>query len=318
MPVHDLYSKRRKKELGRLTDVYRYDMIPRALRVQVTQIWGDAIGTPSEAKWQRAFKANDDGVYFDIVKILRREYALLSLFGKSVSTSETEAREELVTWFLHQKNANKALDAIEISFRFIENGRLNRNTSKEGARRIARAAVEELNARFREHGVGYQYEDGLIIRVDSQQIHTEAVVPALGLLRRPGFANAEAEFLGAFEHYRQGKHQQALIDCCKCFESTMKVICARRGWAFDPNRTTATELVKICFDNGLIPAYWASHFAGLRSVLTSSITTPRNRQAGHGAGTATDPMPPAALVSYVLHMTASTVLFLAESDNQLP
>jgi hypothetical protein len=43
-------------------------------------------------------------------------------------------------------------------------------------------AIDELNARFREHGVGYQYESGNIIRVDSQIIHSEAVKPVLHLL----------------------------------------------------------------------------------------------------------------------------------------
>jgi hypothetical protein len=175
-----------------------------------------------------------------------------------------------------------------------------------------------VNIRFKENGVGYEYADGHIIRVDSQLIHNAAVVPALTVLRGSEFKNAQEEFLSAYDHYRQSKHEEALVDCCKSFESTMKVICNKRGWVFDPNRSTASELIRICLDNRLIPPYWENHFTGLRTMLTSGIPTARNRQGGHGAGTAVNSEPPSQLVSYVLHMTASTILFLAESEKALP
>ena len=97
----------------------------------------------------------------------------------------------------------------------------------------------------------------------------------------------------------------------------MKVICDKRRWPHSPN-ASAAELVKVCLDNKLVPEYWQSHFAGLRSVLESGIPTPRNRQAGHGAGTTANPSVPSPLVSYVLHMTAATVLFLSEMEKALP
>lgn len=147
-------------------------------------------------------------------------------------------------------------------------------------------------------------------------IHQEAVVPALAVLRGEEYSNAQDEFLRAFEHFRHGNKQEVLVNCYKCFESTMKVICEKRGWTYDPT-ATAAGLVKVIYDNGLIPPYWQSHFGGLRSVLESAISTPRNRQAGHGAGAGTPPELPDALVSYVLHMTAATVLFLSESEKRL-
>ena len=81
------------------------------------------------------------------------------------------------------------------------------------------SAVFELNARFREHRVGYQYESGDIIRVDSQLIHAEVVKPALALLAAPEYAGANAEFLKAFEHYRKGDTKGCLNECPKAFES---------------------------------------------------------------------------------------------------
>src|ERR1019366_1526163 len=99
-------------------------------------------------------------------------------------------------------------------------------TSFEWQSRVSQAAfdsaVTELNARFREHGIGYQYESGEIIRVDSQLIHSEVVKPALTLLTAPEYEGANAEFLKAFEHYRKGDTKECLNECLKAFESTMK------------------------------------------------------------------------------------------------
>lgn len=35
MAIHDLFSKRRKQELGERPDVYAYDFLPHELRVQI-------------------------------------------------------------------------------------------------------------------------------------------------------------------------------------------------------------------------------------------------------------------------------------------
>ena len=58
---------------------------------------------------------------------------------------------------------DKALDVIELSFGVIDTttrsfGYLHRQNADE----IATAAIEELNARFKEHGIGYSYSDGTI------------------------------------------------------------------------------------------------------------------------------------------------------------
>ena len=47
-----------------------------------------------------------------------------------------------------------------------------------------------MNGRFQVRGVGYQFADGEIIRVDSHLIHAEVVKPALSLLRGVEFAGA--------------------------------------------------------------------------------------------------------------------------------
>jgi hypothetical protein len=75
-------------------------------------------------------------------------------------------------------------------------------------------------------------------------------------------------------------------------------------------------LIQVCFDNGLIPAFWQSHFAALRSLLEGGVPTARNRLGGHGQGSAVVEVP-AHIVAYVLHMTAASIVFLVETERQI-
>ena len=138
------------------------------------------------------------------------------------------------------------------------------------------------------------------------------MISALKLLHQDHFSGAQEEFLKAHEYYRSGENKDALISCSKAFESVMKVICTKRGWNYDEN-STANELIQICFHNKLVPKFWQSHFSALRSLLESSIPTARNKLGAHGQGAAPIAVPD-YLVAYMIHMTASTIVFLAESE----
>ena len=169
---------------------------------------------------------------------------------------------------------------------------------------------------FQEHGVGYQFESGEVIRVDSQFVHAEVVRPALALLSASAFAGAEKEFLNAHEHYRHGRYEEAIAEALKAFESAMKSICTKRKWSFNTT-DTAKQLLDACIREGLVPASLQSEFSALRSVLESGVPTIRNKQAGHGAG----PVPrtiPAHLAAYALHLTAASIVFLIAAERALP
>jgi hypothetical protein len=258
MAVWELYSKRRKKELGQLPDVFTYDSIPSALRTQVVHMWDEAIGVPYRRNMMAGESEKIQGTYLQIAQILRREYGLFKLSTSRDPSDKGEAREDLVNWFLKEQDNERVLDAIELTFRIIDvYCGDDRYLHKRNNRKIADGVVEELNIRFKEHGVGYQFAEGKLLRVDSQLVHSEAVIPALTVLRGERYAGAQEEFLSAFEHYRHGKKEEALVDACKSFESTMKAICDKRDWAYDKNRATASDLVNICLSQGLIPPFLA-------------------------------------------------------------
>ena len=164
MAIFDLFSKRQKKLRGEVPDVYSYDSIPKELRTQVILIWRDV---------------NRMGrVYEPLVKALCREYGIFVLCTVTSQYSR-DYQGELAKFFYETESTEQALDVIELIFQALQN------------RFGLDSLVTELNYRFKEHGVGYQFEGGQIIRVDSQLIHQEAVKPALSLLADPDYRSEE-------------------------------------------------------------------------------------------------------------------------------
>jgi hypothetical protein len=158
----------------------------------------------------------------------------------------------LTNFILHEKEVEKALDAVELSFRIINLHTRNWNyLNRINASELADEAIEELNGRFKEHGIGYQFINSEIIRIDSELIHSEVVKPALRLLNQRIYAGSQQEFLKAHEHYRHGNAKEALNECLKALESLMKAICEKRGWEY-PTNATSKHLIQICLDHELI------------------------------------------------------------------
>ncbi|MDN3474497.1 hypothetical protein QMA08_07510 [Pseudoalteromonas sp. APC 3355] len=94
----------------------------------------------------------------------------------------------------------------------------------------------------------------------------------------------------------------------------MKVICGKQSWGLKGNET-ANKLIDICLKNNLIPNYWQTQLSSLRSMLESAIPTARNKYA-HGPEIVQQ-QAPEELVGYILHTTASTIIFLIESEKKL-
>ena len=182
---------------------------------------------------------------------------------------------------------------------------------RAGIEQDADDAVAELNERFNQHRIGFRYENGRIVQVDSEYIHSEAVKPTLTLLHTEGFDGAFDEFLKAHEHYRRGRTKEAIVEANKAFESTMKSICDARSWPY-PSGATAKRLIDILLKEELIPSELTSHFTGLRTTLESGLPTVRNRHGGHGQGP--DKHKVAHFVAgYALHLAATNIVFLIEA-----
>lgn len=295
MTVHDLYSKRRKRELGQVPDVFTYE-VPQPLRVQVIGII-DAIFA-DERMLQRQF-------YENLHSALAHEYGVFTL---GLGSNDYV---RMVDFFCKKATSEESLDFIELAFSIFRNWTMTRNEPYGVRSRALANAIPELDTRFLEHGVGYSFVDGKIIRKDSEILHKEVVLPTLHFLHQPIFKGPNEEYLRAHEHFRHGEHEECISDCLKALESTLKVICSEMGWDIT-GCDTAKRLLDICWNNHLLPDFLASQFTSVRNVLESGTPTVRNKVSGHGRGKETRKVP-AYFSSYLLHLTGTSILLLGNA-----
>jgi hypothetical protein len=309
--IIETFSKRKHKDrLAGQPDVYQYDTIPTAFRNQVIHIWKDAIGrytirgpyddfTVVHAAWD------------DISSTMAREAGIPFLGDSDGATSQEQCEH-----FLLHGHADAVLDIVEFSFRVIDVMMRDASARREiDVQQQADDAINELNGRFREHSLGYQYEAGILTRIDSEFVHAEIVKPALMLLRETRFAGPEQEFRIAHEHYRAGRPEEAMTECLKAFESVMKVTCDARGWKY-PATATAKGLIELMFEQQLIPVYLRSELSALRAVLEGGVPTIRNKTAGHGQGAVIRNVP-LFLAGYCINLTAANILLISEANGAL-
>ncbi|WP_340392844.1 hypothetical protein [Paenibacillus sp. FSL E2-0190] len=309
--IFDLFSKRGKKPDK---EIFIYDDLPKNFRIQVIHIWSDAIG-----KWYyetdylgKVYTSPSNNIWLQIHKQLCKEYGIFSL---SEMGDNPFAKCQ---YFIQNTTTEQVLDIIEMSFLWIDKVISSWEQSTLQKAKItqrAEDAIEELNQRFREHAIGYQYIEGRIVRVDSEYIYTEAVQPAITMLSEEGFEGASQEFMSAHEHFRKKRYKEAVSDALKAFESVMKTICKRKGWEVREN-ATAKPLINTLFQNGLLSTSLQTQFSSLRDTLESGLPTIRNKNSGHGQGENVVHLPP-HLVAYALHLAATNILFLIESYKAL-
>jgi hypothetical protein len=304
MPTYDLYSKRQKGNGDDVPEVFQYEELPKTFRVQVVYILWDVFGKPP---------TRFEGLFQRIHNILCRKHGILC-----IGSASHLYQDRILNFLVDAKHEEleKILNVIEFAFRSMSFPPYKSCADLEGIKINPAEAIAELNERFLEHRIGYQFESNKIIRIDSKFIHNEAVKPALRVLTDDMYKGANDEFLKAHDHYRHGRYKECLNECLKSFESTMKAICTKRGWAYDGKKATASNLIKICFQNNLIPDYMQLQFTSLQSSLESGIPTVRNRTSGHGQGSEISEVP-SYLASYLLHLTATTILLFADAEKAL-
>ena len=275
--------------------------------MQAAHIVMDGLGRPTFDDYETPAY----NVYRQIIEQLVRH------FGRQRIAPGQEVEEILGNFFLQETDVERWLDGIELSLRMIEIAHRDWQYKGHTSARLAPdEAIADLNHRFLQHAVGYQYVSGKIIRCDSQFLHAQVVKPALMLLRDKRYQGANDEFLNAHQHYLKGEVKDCLADCLSAMESTLKTICHRRRWTTQP-KDTAKTLLDVCFKNGLIPTFLQSHYSALQSTLESGVPTIRNKLGGHGQGPQVVTVPE-HYAAYALHLTAAAIQFLIDAEKSLP
>ena len=139
---YDIFSKRGKSP----PDVFVYDDIPITLRNQVILIWRDVTSD--------SFEPPD--LYRSVVRILRKEYGVLRLpLAALIDNDEMELRR----FFLNEKSAKRVIDVIEVSLYVLSTWSTEVSFPALAVTHVD-SAIAEVNQRFREHGIGYEFIDG--------------------------------------------------------------------------------------------------------------------------------------------------------------
>lgn len=304
MGIFNIFSKKQKILRGEIPDIYIYDTIPYPLRVQIVHIIRDAIGKTNS---RYANKPNE--AYKFIRDILCREYGKFVLIDGYNSYGD-----EVLNSILKTSNTEEIIDIIELTFKYIN--KIIRTDSEYNIETVVNItpddAINELNERFKEHGIGYSFDANEIIRIDSTYSHTEITKQTISLLNSNRFKGANEEYLKAHEHYRHGRNKECLTECLKSFESTMKIICIEKGWTTNPT-DTSKKLIQICFQNGLIPSFTQNQFTSLQNLLESGIPTIRNKLGGHGQGQTLQKVDD-EITRYGLNLTGTNIIFLVEQS----
>ena len=287
---------RRKRTAKASADPLTYDEVPSKLRRQVLHILDEATLVQN--------KDSQSSIYDHLCQFMRKE------LGVGKLSERANSAEEFTVWFLSWENIDEVIDGVELICRMITVF-VDQCSYQERIVRL-NSLLCEINARFLEAGIGYQFENGEMIQVDSKLAHSEVVVPALRLLADPKFEAAEHEFMDAFSAFRKGDYETSLTEACKSLESTIKVIGSKKGWGLNES-WPLKKLMQAVFDNNLIPTFMQTEFTGLRTILESGVGTVRNKAAGHGAGEKKREVP-RHIAAFQLHQTAAAILMLVEAS----
>ena len=291
MAVIKTYSKRKKAvEKSGAPDVYQYDVIPERLREQIVHIFNDGLGTD--------FRTNDDYKRWQILHDAIAREAGMSKLGNA-----THAYEKCRHW-IRTASPEDALDMIELGATMIASGGMPKRNE----------LIAELNYRFREHAVGYQFENRQLVRIDNQFVHAEIVRPAIArLLSDRAFETANDEFMSAHSNYREKNFKDAVVAANRAFESTLKAICTKKKWEYDRN-ARATDLIKVVRQHGLFPRYLDSAFDSYIAAMKSGLPGVRNNAGGHGAAP-DEPDVPDYVATYAIHLSAANIVMAVDAAN---
>ena len=306
--IFELFSQRNSKKQE--FDVYEYENLSQEFRNQVLYILSDYFKL-----YKDSYKINTYKIWENINQIYLRQKGL-----KRLTTIERFYSEERdAELFFYQASYDQILDYIDLSFQMIDSTlrKISFNgysTPINNENEIADKAIQELNFRFKQHGLGYEFSNGNLVKKTNELIHQEIIKPALKLLHNKRFKGSEDEFLKAFEDYKNGNNKDALMNAQRAFESTLKCICKEKKIKFK-DEETSRPLIKHLIEEGFIPTYQDNYMNNLEQILCSGLPTVRKKEAGHGQGVEIRKVDN-TLVEYAINMSATNIVYLVSLLNK--
>ena len=310
MPVFETFAQRKRMQArASQPDVYVYDEVPPHLRHQICLALAEGIGRYHDFtgnEFHTPPNANDFWEHID--RICRKE-----LPSYLSHTTERNLAVRFFNYVQRVQEIDDLLSGIEVGcalLSIIDDSYPNA-LHERSAVMTAANALEEINLRFTQHSVGYQFEGRQLVRIDSKLTHAEVIKPALSLLTAPIFAKAEKEFQTAYRHYRTGEYKDCVTAANRAYESMLKAICEAKGWEYGKG-DRASDLITKVNNGGLFTHDFDQSFNAFIAMLKAGLPAVRNNAGGHGES------PASAAVSiqiarFALNLTATNMVFLAES-----
>lgn len=301
--IYKLFSQRRKEEaLAGKDDVYQYDNIPTHLRHQINSISFESLGIP----YVISYNVEENPAWVEVERVFLREKGYVTL-------SREDTAGQRIPNYMIGADTDEWIDLLELICLVIDHLK-SKNDAHLGKWQIqeeSAKAIDEINYRMKQAGVGYAFENGQIIRIDSQFVHSQIVKPALGLLSAQGYDGPSEEYRTAHEHYRSGDYRQAVGMAANALESTFKAIFDQAGWEYKKG-ARISDLIKVAKGNELWPNYLDNSFDQLVATLQSGLPKIRDNDASHGQG-ATAKEVPSYVAAYALHLAASKIVFVVQA-----
>ena len=310
MPFETFAERKRRESQGGQPEVYIYDKAPAQLRHQIGLALSDGIGTfyiigtYNAVGYKQEMQFSYDCWKYIDKKCREEVYSYLTYeyednFAQRVTTAINEIAD-IEEW----------ISIVEICC-MMAAWLVDHHGVSQKRREAALSSIAKINHRFRQHGVGYQFENGRIIRKDSELMHAEVIKPALTLLNSPAFAKANEEFMTAHRHYRTGAFKDAVTAANRAFESMLKAICGLEGWTYNSG-DTAARLVTVVNTNGLFTHDFDASVTAYVAMLKAGLPTVRNNAGGHGEGLAAKAVT-SGIARFAINLTASNIVLLGDS-----
>lgn len=146
----------------------------------------------------------------------------------------------------------------------------------------------------------------------SEAMRTEAIEPALRLLRDENFKVPLQEYELALVAFAKGERRDAVRQASHALESTIKQILTAAKLPYDEH-AQPSKLIALLSSNALLPARYQNLWTNFEQMIQGVITV-RNKEpgAGHGPGP-DDDEPDTTTAEYAINMAAANILFMIKS-----
>ena len=162
--IFETYARRKKLASGNgEPDVYTYDKAPAQLRHQIVMALSEGIGRFYDYgpyPTGNVHEANQTWRTLD--RLCRKEiYSHL----KYIEDSNLQLR--FCDFLIKEEDIDDFLSAVEFGCRILEYLK-EKNPDFRGAEQYSGLSLDEINRRFQQHAIGYQFENGHMLRVRLQ------------------------------------------------------------------------------------------------------------------------------------------------------